>query len=199
MRSLVWITVMFAVCLTALHAVADPYTPSPTQTPTKTEVTPAAAKAPTTPAPAATTEQAKAKSAPEAAKPAPVESDWRARAAKWFKSAEPKDRRKEMRAATRALKQSCFYCHTKGFKGYQDNLLISQQMMALSAEHDVTCNECHAGKREMTKLGESARHMWKLVHKKKVFCEHCHTPHTRFAELTEAGLLFKAEGQQGQE
>ena len=143
--------------------------------------------------------QPEAKKAVETAKAAPVESDWSARAQKWFKSADAKDRRKEMRAATRALKQSCFYCHTKGFKGYQDNLLISQQMMALSAEHGVACNECHAGKRELTELGETAQHMWKLVHKKKVFCEHCHTPQKRFAELTEAGKAFKAEGEKGQE
>ena len=207
MRSLIWITATFFVCLTALYAVADPYTPTSTPAPTKTEATPPPApKAAPTPAP--TTDKAKAESPGKDAKatmddqtvqPAPVEADWHARAEKWFSSSDLKVRRKEMRAATKALKQSCFYCHTRGFKGYKDNKLISQQMMAMSAEHDVTCADCHAGKRELTEMGETAQHMWRLVQKKKVFCEHCHTPHKRFAELTPEGKAFKAEGQKGSE
>ena len=54
MRSLIWITATIFVCLTALYAVADPYTPTSTPAPTKTEATPPPApKAP--PAPPAPT------------------------------------------------------------------------------------------------------------------------------------------------
>ena len=142
MRSLFWITATLAVSLTALYAVADPYTPTSTPVPTKTDVEAKAAEAQKT--------EAKPTMDDQTVKPAPVESDWHARAEKWFSSTDPKVRRKEMRAATKALKQSCFYCHTKGFKGYHDNKLISQQMMAMSAEHDVSCADCHAGKRELS-------------------------------------------------
>lgn len=207
MRSLFWITATLAVSLTALYAVADPYTPTSTPVPTKTDAAPSsdtkAAPTAAKPVEAKAAEAQKPEAKPtmddQTVKPAPVESDWHARAEKWFSSTDPKVRRKEMRAATKALKQSCFYCHTKGFKGYHDNKLISQQMMAMSAEHDVSCADCHAGKRELTEMGETAQHMWRLVQKKKVFCEHCHTPHKRFAELTPAGKAFKAEGQKGSE
>ena len=123
--------------------------------------------------------------------PAPIESNWRDRALKWFKTATPKERRKEMRAVSRALKKPCKYCHTRDFKGFTQNRLITQQMMALSTEHGVECSECHAGRGKFTSLGEKARPMWKLVHRKKVFCGHCHTKQSKFQELTVQGKAFK--------
>ena len=69
-------------------------------------------------------------------------------------------------------------------------------MMALSFEHDVPCADCHAGKRDLTKLGETAQKMWKLAHREKVFCDHCHKPHTRFETLTADGEAFKAKAQE---
>ena len=67
----------------------------------------------------------------------PLESNWHERASQWFDQADPKSRRKQMRQMTRALKQPCRYCHTPDFKDFTDKKLISQQMMAISAEHDV--------------------------------------------------------------
>jgi len=109
---------------------------------------------------------------------APIESDWRARSLKWFKASTIPKQRKEMRAASRALKKPCKYCHTKDFKGYTAKRLIAQQMMALSAENDVGCHDCHAGRGAFTELGRKAKPMWKLVHHKKVFCDHCHIKQT---------------------
>ncbi|MEE2786632.1 MAG: hypothetical protein VX589_04780 [Myxococcota bacterium] len=126
--------------------------------------------------------------------PAPVESDWRDRGMKWFKSTDMKGRRKEMRAVTRALKRPCKYCHTRDFKGFVGHRTITQQMMAMSVEHNVACSDCHAGRDAWTEMGERSKSMWKIVHQRKVFCEHCHLKNRRFEGLTEAGQAFKDEG-----
>lgn len=113
--------------------------------------------------------------------------DWHARAEKWFDSPEPEARKKQMRTITRALRRPCKYCHTPDFDGYTDKKLISQQMMALSKEHGVTCDECHAGRDGFTQLGRVAHRMWSLSVEKGVTCDHCHVTGARFERLTEAG------------
>lgn len=126
--------------------------------------------------------------------PLPVEADWRARSEAWFTAKDEPARRQEMRAVTRALRQPCRYCHTPDFTGYTDKRLISQQMMALSAEHGVTCAECHAGRDGLTPLGQRAAPMWALAREKETFCGTCHVKHRRFEALTPAGDRFaKAE------
>ena len=65
-------------------------------------------------------------------------------------------RRKEMRKVTRALKQPCRYCHTPDFKGYTEKLLISQQMMALSAATACMCG-LPQGKEGYTEMGQRAQ------------------------------------------
>ncbi len=197
------------VALTTVYALAQPASTERPATPTKTGPASQAGEgakpsdaAQPPPASAAATGAAATPGKPavvaqvsENSQAAPVEADWDARADAWFESEDPKARRKQMRQITKALKQSCFYCHTRGFKGYHENKLISQQMMAMSAEHGVECKECHVGKKGLTELGETAQHMWRLVHEKKVFCDHCHVPQKRFQELTPEGKAFKAEGQ----
>jgi nitrate/TMAO reductase-like tetraheme cytochrome c subunit len=107
-------------------------------------------------------------------KPSPVKSDWKARSMAWLKTQDEKSQRKEMRAATKALRKPCRYCHTRDFKGYTEKRLISQQMMALSNEHDVQCNVCHAGKKGLTPQGRVAEEMWDWSIELGVFCGDCH-------------------------
>ena len=125
----------------------------------------------------------------------PLESNWHERASQWFDQADPKSRRKQMRQMTRALKQPCRYCHTPDFKDFTDKKLISQQMMAISAEHDVACKECHLGKKALSELGKTAQKMWLLSIQKGVSCEHCHKPKTKFKVLTSTGKNFKTHQQ----
>lgn len=127
--------------------------------------------------------------------PIPVKGvdDWRPRAMAWFTTEGDKARRKEMRKLTRALRQPCKYCHTVDFTGYTEKRLVSQQMMALSAEHGVQCAECHAGKEKLTELGEASLPMFDLARERKVFCDHCHVKQKRFEALTEAGKKYKRE------
>ena len=126
--------------------------------------------------------------------PLPIQTDWKGRAEKWFSSTDTAGKRKEMRTITRALKQPCKYCHTPDFKGYTDKHLISQQMMAISAEYQVACSDCHSGKVKMTPMGEIAMNMWKLAHEKKVECNHCHQPGNGFLNLTQEGRSFLESG-----
>lgn len=134
---------------------------------------------------------------PEEVKPVQlkVPTDWQARAMAWF-SSDPHDKkalRKEMRKAGKAIKRPCRYCHTRKFAGYQANRLISQQMMALSAEHDVGCADCHGGRTSFTKMGKAAKDMFELSRRKQVFCEHCHVKKKQFEELTKAGKKQEAD------
>ncbi len=121
----------------------------------------------------------------------PVAADWKARAGAWFESADNEARKKQMREVTRALRQPCKYCHTPDFTGYTDKLLISQQMMALTAEHRVPCGDCHAGKNQLTDLGVTSQAMWTVAREQKVFCEACHVKGERFGKLTPAGERYK--------
>lgn len=121
------------------------------------------------------------------------QSDWQARSMAWFKSApdDKKGQRKEMRQATRALRKACKHCHSTDFKRYKDNRLISQQMMALSAEHDVKCGDCHSGRETLTEMGEASVAMFELSRKKQVSCEHCHPIGKRFETLNVEGKAQK--------
>lgn len=128
---------------------------------------------------------------PTPSTPLPIEADWKARADAWFTAKDDAGRREEMRAVTRALRQACRYCHTPDFTGYTDKRLISQQMMALSAEHGVECADCHGGRDALTPLGAKAAPMWRLAREKQVFCGACHVKHARFETLTEQGQRFR--------
>lgn len=119
--------------------------------------------------------------------------DWKARADAWFKEKGEAARKEEMRQITKALRKPCKHCHTEDFQGWTDKRLISQQMMALSAEHGVACDGCHAGKDKLTELGESSREMFALARERKVFCDDCHQKGTKFEQLTEAGRKFRDE------
>ena len=125
--------------------------------------------------------------------PLPVQADWHARAEAWFEATDAEARKKEMRAATSALRQPCKYCHTEDFTDYTERKLIGQQMMALSAEHGVPCGDCHAGKNTLTPLGVDAQAMWVVSRERKVFCDACHVKGTRFEKLTRKGRRFKPE------
>lgn len=114
------------------------------------------------------------------------------RAEAWFTAkSDANARRAEMRAITSALKQPCRHCHTPAFDDYTDRLDISRQMMALSAEHGVTCGECHDGKDAYTELGRKSARMWQLSHEQGQLCEACHVPAKRFEVLSPAGQKFK--------
>lgn len=121
----------------------------------------------------------------------PVTADWKTRADAWFKTTTVEGRREEMRTITRALRQACQYCHTPDFTAYTDKLAVSRQMMALSAEHGVTCEDCHGGRDSLTELGQRSASMWSLAIEKQVFCESCHVPQSRFTALTAEGERFR--------
>lgn len=112
------------------------------------------------------------------------------RAQAWFESDDKKKRRLQMRQMTRALKQPCKYCHTAGFKGYTDRHTVSLEMMALSAEHDLRCDECHAGKKALTETGKQARKMKQVSQDLGVQCTHCHIPLQKFKLLTSEGEIY---------
>ena len=118
--------------------------------------------------------------------------DWKARALAWFKSTDEKARRKEMRPAGRAIRRACRYCHTADFKGYKANRLISQQMMALSADFKVPCKGCHSGRGTFTPLGKASLPMWDVSRETSKFCNDCHpTTDPTFEALTPAGEVFQ--------
>lgn len=118
--------------------------------------------------------------------------DFKARGEAWFTNhTDATARRAEMRTITAALKQPCRHCHTPAFDGYTDRLPISRQMMALSAEHGVTCADCHVGKTDLTDLGRKSVQMWQLSHEQGVFCDACHLPGAKFEKLSPAGEKFK--------
>ena len=117
----------------------------------------------------------------------PVKSDWKARSMAWFKTKDEKSQRKEMRAATKALRKPCRYCHTPDFKGYTEKRLIAQQMMAMSEEHGVQCTACHAGRKGLTPKGKIAEKMWEWSIERGVFCETCHLKGAGFEKLSPAG------------
>ena len=125
------------------------------------------------------------------ASPADSFAQLQARASAWFKTSDKKSRRKEMRVMTRALKQPCKYCHAAGFKGYTDRHKISLEMMALSAEHDVACKDCHLGKKALSRLGNIAKRMETISRQEKAECNDCHVQKAKFKSLTTRGNVYK--------
>ena len=115
------------------------------------------------------------------------------RAQSWFESDDIKKRRKQMRQMTRALKQPCKYCHTAGFNGYTDRHSISLEMMVLSVEHAVQCDECHMGKKALTPMGMKAEKMMKISQQLQVECNHCHVKQQKFRTLTPQGETYRSE------
>lgn len=134
-----------------------------------------------------------------AEEPKPLQStgvDWEKRADKWFKSEDEKDRKAQMKEASRALKRPCKNCHTEDFEGFVDDnrKLLTQQMMAVAAEHDVECKDCHAGKDKMTELGDKTVKWYDTSRELKLLCEDCHQPNkSKFADLTDKGKAYKNE------
>lgn len=119
---------------------------------------------------------------------------WRARAQAWYKHDDLIGRRKRMRAFSRPLKQPCYYCHTRSFKGYiESTYLISLQMMAISAEQDVTCADCHIGRRGLTELGAKSLVQWRYAQEHHLDCRDCHKPKGRFKTLTKRGEDARAD------
>lgn len=113
---------------------------------------------------------------------------WRARAQAWYQSDDLKSRRSQMREMSRPLKQACYYCHTGGFKGYEDaTYLISLQMMAITAEQGVKCVDCHLGRRGLTELGAKSLIQWRYAVKQDLDCRECHLSGGRFKRLTTKG------------
>jgi len=122
--------------------------------------------------------------------------DWDERADKWFTSKEEKERKAQMKEASRSLKRPCKFCHTEDFDGFVDESrkVMVQQMMALSVEHGVQCKDCHDGRDKMTKMGDEAHEMFEVAAEKKVFCDECHQKNdSKFEDLTEKGKKFKDE------
>ena len=98
-----------------------------------------------------------------------------------------------MRALTKAVGRGCYGCHKKGFRGYNDKGLISAQMMAISAEHDLPCEGCHVGARGLTSLGGRALLMWRYSVLEGLDCADCHPKHTGFKELNALGEARRLE------
>lgn len=186
---------LIGLTILSIAAQADPTAPTQTQS-THTDAPAISAKSKAEPhvVPQTPKSGSNSEHGPVRLGPLPIEADWSARAQKWFSSTDLTGRRKEMRTMTRALKQPCRYCHTPDFKGYTDKRLISQQMMAISAEYQVACSDCHSGKVDMTPMGQIAQKMWALAHKKKVECRHCHEAGAGFLNLTDAGKAFLEGG-----
>jgi nitrate/TMAO reductase-like tetraheme cytochrome c subunit len=113
---------------------------------------------------------------------------WQKRAQAWYKHSDLVGRRREMRALSRPLKRPCYYCHKRSFKGYvESTYLISLQMMAISAEQDVTCADCHIGRRGLTVLGAKSLIQWRYAQENGLDCRDCHTPNGQFRTLTKQG------------
>ena len=117
-----------------------------------------------------------------------VEAAWKDRAMAWYQSDQLKARRRQMRDMSRPLKRSCYYCHTRDFKGYeQSTYLISLQMMAVSAEQNVACSDCHLGRRGLSELGAKSLIQWRFAVREGLDCQTCHAPGGKFKKLTERG------------
>ena len=120
---------------------------------------------------------------------------WQQRAQAWFTHPDAKSRRKQMRGLTRTLKVKCYTCHTKGFKGYVDEMyLISLQMLAISNEFQIECKQCHIGKKGLSHLGAISYVMWKYSVDQQKECNDCHQvdqSQPPFKALNTAGLKIK--------
>lgn len=127
---------------------------------------------------------------------------WWARALAWYQRKSPeqtlslKEKRQQMRPLSRAVGRGCYGCHAKGFKGYNDKGLISAQMMAISAEHDVPCESCHVGARGLTRLGARALLMWRYSVQEGLDCADCHPYQAQFKSLTPMGTAQRLSTEQ---
>ena len=131
------------------------------------------------------------------------QTQWQLRAQKWFTHEDSRQRRKQMREITRSLKAKCYTCHTRGFKGYIDEMyLISLQMMALSSEFKIGCVDCHLGSKGLSQLGAVSYVMWRYSVDHQKECTECHQipqkiksssrPFSPFKELTQEGKKAKS-------
>ncbi len=123
-------------------------------------------------------------------------ADWHAKAERWFTSKDEKERKAQMKEASRALKRPCKNCHTEDFEGFidEDRKVLTQQMMSISFDSGLQCKDCHDGKEKMTELGETAEKMYDLSREKGVYCDECHqTNQSMFKDLSEKGKKFKDE------
>ena len=112
---------------------------------------------------------------------------WRPEAVRWYTAEDEDQRRRQMREMTRALKRPCYYCHTRNFKEYTDQHLISLQMMAISARYALKCSDCHLGQRGLSALGAQSLVMWRFSAKNEKTCADCHIKGHGFKELTPQG------------
>ena len=117
---------------------------------------------------------------------------WRPEAIRWYTAEDPERRRRQMREMTRALKRPCYYCHTRNFKEYTDQHLISLQMMAISASYSLKCSDCHLGQRGLSALGAQSLVMWRVTAKNKKTCADCHVKGRSLKVLTPEGERSRA-------
>jgi hypothetical protein len=118
---------------------------------------------------------------------------WQERALTWFSSTKIEDQRTEMRVLSKSIQYGCFDCHTKGFKGYLPNQLISQQMMAIAVENDVKCEYCHIGSLGLNQIGVKSQKMWKWSIELGKDCLFCHEEKQRFKKLNAEGEKYKGD------
>ena len=113
--------------------------------------------------------------------------EWSKKAQAWYEHKDLKARRRQMREMTRALKRSCYYCHTRDFKRYTEKHLISSQMMAISGDYQIGCKECHIGQRGLSSIGTKSLLMWRYSVREGVTCTSCHPTQSKFTQLTTEG------------
>ena len=65
--------------------------------------------------------------------------------------------------------------------------------MAISAEHDIGCGDCHLGKKKLSPIGLTSQKMFKLAKQLDVECTECHLERTKFKTLTPTGIQYKDE------
>lgn len=113
---------------------------------------------------------------------------WQKRAHTWYKDEDIKARRRQMRQMSRPLNRACYYCHTRRFKGYvESTYLMSLQMMAMSAEQDLSCKDCHIGQRALNELGAKSLIQWRYAVDHQKDCRDCHEAKGKFKRLTAEG------------
>jgi hypothetical protein len=118
---------------------------------------------------------------------------WRDRAMAWFSANQAETQRQEMRALSKSIQYGCFDCHTKGFKGYLENRLISQQMMAISVENGVGCEHCHIGALGLNEAGVKSKKMWQWSIELQRDCLFCHEEKQGFKKLNGEGEKYKGD------
>jgi hypothetical protein len=110
-------------------------------------------------------------------------SKWQKKSQAWYTDHDPMKRRKQMREMTRALKRSCYYCHTRNFKRYTEVKDITLQMMVISHQQQIKCADCHQGQRGLTKVGALSLLMWRYSVSQNKQCHDCHQERSQFKKL----------------